>query len=592
MNLHHSSGESVNHPTGSSTPGTRDHPTSQDPPGLLGALHLLRRGLVPVILHAPGDLLRRRGGEAIATGKEPRLPNWAKAAREHDEPALRTLWSHHPDSGVGVLLGLGENGEPGIVDVEVDDEALAAPVLARIFGAAGPPETLRFRSNKGMHYLFLLVARMAARLRDIGIVQSVLKGEQQADGSVKGDPAYLGVEIRLGALDPSRPVQLQSACPPTPKADGSPRRWEGATIAAFPEALLADLATHSRAAREHATRLGSDGQRPSPPPRPERDDLTPIEMFAHQLQVMGRTVSPSGEGYVCRCPVHDDLNPSMSFGEGDGGKLLVHCHGCGASFGEIMAAVGLTTRDANPAGQRSMPGVPRRRNVNISSTCREIDDATADDLARRRDEYVAALAANPEKLLELSRRLGISVATLRAFDVGWREDWEPGADGMWVRTGRFAWIFPEVDGKLRVVGLLRRYEDEALGKKAVRGGRRGLYVPRGWDAAAGPIFIYEGASDTAAMLEDGNCAIGRPQAMARAVLPDLVELLIGTPREILVAADNDLVGREGAVDLASGLERALGRDVLVMPPLPRGVKDYRALRALGVDDGEGRDVAR
>ena len=38
---------------------------------------------------------------------------------------------------------------------------------------------------------------------------------------------------------------------------------------------------------------------------------------------------PSGKGFVCRCPAHDDKNPSLSISESTDGKTLLHCHaGC------------------------------------------------------------------------------------------------------------------------------------------------------------------------------------------------------------------------------------------------------------------------
>ncbi len=38
---------------------------------------------------------------------------------------------------------------------------------------------------------------------------------------------------------------------------------------------------------------------------------------------------PSGSGWSCKCPVHDDRNPSLSVSEGADGKVLLHCHaGC------------------------------------------------------------------------------------------------------------------------------------------------------------------------------------------------------------------------------------------------------------------------
>lgn len=45
--------------------------------------------------------------------------------------------------------------------------------------------------------------------------------------------------------------------------------------------------------------------------------------------------SPSGDGYSCLCPAHDDQTPSLSIGLGDQNQLLLYCHG-GCSFEQIV----------------------------------------------------------------------------------------------------------------------------------------------------------------------------------------------------------------------------------------------------------------
>lgn len=51
-------------------------------------------------------------------------------------------------------------------------------------------------------------------------------------------------------------------------------------------------------------------------------------------------VRPSGENWVALCPAHEDKHPSLSIREGDGGRLLVHCH-AGCTFENILAAAGI-----------------------------------------------------------------------------------------------------------------------------------------------------------------------------------------------------------------------------------------------------------
>jgi hypothetical protein len=52
---------------------------------------------------------------------------------------------------------------------------------------------------------------------------------------------------------------------------------------------------------------------------------------------------PSGEGFICRCPAHDDKTPSLFISE-SGGKILLHCH-AGCPPKAICFALGLKLSD-------------------------------------------------------------------------------------------------------------------------------------------------------------------------------------------------------------------------------------------------------
>ena len=58
-------------------------------------------------------------------------------------------------------------------------------------------------------------------------------------------------------------------------------------------------------------------------------------------------VKPSNDGWVARCPAHDDRNPSLSIGIGDDGRVLVHCF-AGCPTGAVCSALGITTADLFP----------------------------------------------------------------------------------------------------------------------------------------------------------------------------------------------------------------------------------------------------
>jgi len=59
------------------------------------------------------------------------------------------------------------------------------------------------------------------------------------------------------------------------------------------------------------------------------------------------TVRKSRTGFIARCPAHEDRSPSLSIGEGDDGKILIHCF-AGCSAPDICAAIGFDLVDLFP----------------------------------------------------------------------------------------------------------------------------------------------------------------------------------------------------------------------------------------------------
>ena len=52
----------------------------------------------------------------------------------------------------------------------------------------------------------------------------------------------------------------------------------------------------------------------------------------------------NGRDYKALCPAHDDSNPSLSIGEGEDGRVLVHCH-AGCPTEQVLDRVGLQFAD-------------------------------------------------------------------------------------------------------------------------------------------------------------------------------------------------------------------------------------------------------
>jgi hypothetical protein len=184
------------------------------------------------------------------------------------------------------------------------------------------------------------------------------------------------------------------------------------------------------------------------------------------------------------------------------------------------------------------------------------------------DEAAEYAAAARDRLDLLADHLGVRLDVLEAMGVGW--------------TGK-AWSFPYRDGDGQVVGIATRLPDDK--KRAVRSSSTGLlYAPDRWSQGDGPVYVVEGASDTAALTGLGLAAVGRPSNTGGAA--HLARLLREWPahRGIVVVGERDekpdgaWPGRDGAVSVAEKLAALLCRDILWTLP-PEGVKDSRAFAA-------------
>lgn len=193
-----------------------------------------------------------------------------------------------------------------------------------------------------------------------------------------------------------------------------------------------------------------------------------------------------------------------------------------------------------------IPVAPRRR-VRQRQQESPVRDWTA--LARQYEQSVGS-----GRLYELAARLGVSSKSLRRLRIGW--------DGE-------AWTFPMSDAYPKVVGIRRRFES---GKKlSVKGGHEGLFLAVECMAAAGPVFLCEGPTDTAALLDAEVSVIGRPSCTGG--VKYVVEILRDRRRNAVIVADWDGPGQAGAERLAASLSESGTRTKIIVPL--RG-KDARA----------------
>ena len=64
-----------------------------------------------------------------------------------------------------------------------------------------------------------------------------------------------------------------------------------------------------------------------------------------------RGVRETSSGWLARCPAHADRDPSLMVGEGDDGRVLLHCH-AGCATEDVVRALGLEMNDLFPSEER------------------------------------------------------------------------------------------------------------------------------------------------------------------------------------------------------------------------------------------------
>jgi hypothetical protein len=161
----------------------------------------------------------------------------------------------------------------------------------------------------------------------------------------------------------------------------------------------------------------------------------------------------------------------------------------------------------------------------------------------------------PEALAAFAAALGVSVAALVAVGAAWAP---PHA----------AWAFPMCDGHGNVVGIRLRNE---RGKFAVRGSRQGIFLAT--VPAQKTVFVCEGPTDTAAAVELGLFAVGRPNCCCGGL--DVSAYARGHKcANAVMVSDNDKPGLDGARKV--GGELGLPYAVYVPP-----AKDLREFVRLG-----------
>lgn len=151
-----------------------------------------------------------------------------------------------------------------------------------------------------------------------------------------------------------------------------------------------------------------------------------------------------------------------------------------------------------------------------------------------------------------AEQLGISRESLRRLMAGLHDK---------------ALAFPMWDGRGKMIGIrLKAYN----GQRCVRGSQNGIFWPIGVSSTGtGLLCIAEGPTDTAALLDLGFDAIGRPNCCSGT---DHIKRFLKVKRPVVIVADGDKPGIDGAKRLAQKIKKQC-LSVKVIVPL---AKDMRA----------------
>ncbi len=167
----------------------------------------------------------------------------------------------------------------------------------------------------------------------------------------------------------------------------------------------------------------------------------------------------------------------------------------------------------------------------------------------------------------LANNLSLPAEILRRFRVGWS-------------SRQSAYSFPMCDSAGKVVGIrLRRPDGRKYAETGTDG--NGLFVPADLGQPE-RLLILEGPTDTAAAFALGFAAVGRPSCSGGTdYLSGLVRRL--RPRSVVIVADGDKPGKDGAERLAAALS-ILASVCVIQPPHP--YKDMRVWYKAGASLAE------
>lgn len=252
----------------------------------------------------------------------------------------------------------------------------------------------------------------------------------------------------------------------------------------------------------------------------------------------------SGDGWVARCPVHADRNPSLSVTERDG-KLLVHCH------------AGCPQRDVIEALKARKLWPERRERAAPSRNGRERREHGAGWHQWRGARFPASWGHIVREHVYRDEHGCIPYVVVRFEPKSFRPL-------MQVSSGRWAWRLPERLIPYHLPVLLR----------------------------SGTVLLCEGERDCDTLLGFGLCATTNPGGAKKfgRQFRDNSWARFFAQKRILIVPDNDAPGLRHAAEVAETL-RGIAREIAVIR-VPQPAKDVTEAVQKGlISAGDFHEIA-
>lgn len=279
--------------------------------------------------------------------------------------------------------------------------------------------------------------------------------------------------------------------------------------------------------------------------------MSATERTLNALREIGHEPKPVSGGWICRCPAHDDTNPSLSISTGEDGRALVHCFaGCGVD--DILNEIGLTRHDLfDSGGSYSLPEA-KPQSAELDSGSRTKDRRNPIAAA---SGHVVTYSTARDAVAKLESKYGPCTSHWTYNDVSG----EPvGLVCRWDRTGEKKRILP-----------VSKQQDGSWAVRGMQGDRPLLYLSDAMEADE--VVVVEGEKVADAARELGFVAVTSAGGSGAASRTDW-KPLIG--KRVVIMPDAGRAGESYAADVIQCL-RVVDPDI-----------EIKVVRLPGLHDGE------